>query len=480
MSYRYIVQRALTGQLLDTDLPLRPKTRAWELSGVDALSGSLAPAIGGSIAEDDRSLLEEWGSYVYLEADGIIRLGGIVVSSKLVGSEWEIECAGFTTYPHGIPFDGDEYLREKVDPADVVRDIWGHVQAHRDADLGVQVTGSTTVRIGTESTRQVRFYEAMVKERDAIVKVAQKAYDDVRKIKEQRYKEKQAALKVKQAAQKTLTAAKKAGTGVAAAQAAYNAAKTAYDAAVTVSKAATAALVGPKNVLDQRKEDRDAAKEKVSDWKERENEDGGAYLLQWWDSPDLGREIAELAETTPFDFTEHHTWNDDHTAIAHELRIHYPRAGRRRTDLSFEQGVNIVAFDSPEREGDGFANEIIGIGAGEGAGSVRRTTALRDGRLRRPRVVTAKDIKNRTRMDAVIRTELERSRQLLTIPSITVKDHPHAEIGSWELGDDIRVEVDLPWWGQQSIWHRVIAWELLTDTTAKLTLARSDSFTYGG
>jgi hypothetical protein len=41
------------------------------------------------------------------------------------------------------------------------------------------------------------------------------------------------------------------------------------------------------------------------------------------------------------------------------------------------------------------------------------------------------------------------------------------------------VEVQTPTLGQVDIWHRITAWSLLTDTSAQLTLARSDSFHYG-
>jgi hypothetical protein len=99
--------------------------------------------------------------------------------------------------------------------------------------------------------------------------------------------------------------------------------------------------------------------------------------------------------------------------------------------------------------------------------------------LRRPYVLAVKDVAKATRLDALIRDERIRRQQPLTIPNITVRDHPHARIGSWQLGDDILVQATLPWLGDVSIWHRVVGWELLTDSTAQLTLERSDTFTYG-
>lgn len=356
-SWRYLVQRATTGQWLHTELPLDVQTLAWELSGPGALKGTLAPAIGSQLADDGRPLLEEWGTLIYAEADGVIRWGGIVISSSFSGSSWELEAAGFTTYPHGIPY-GDTYTKAGIDPADVVAHLWDHVQEHPDAKLGVQVTGDkTTVKLGGGDTSEL-------------------------------------------------------------------------------------------------------------------------YELLWWETPDVGSEIDSLASVTPFDYVEEHTWDGDE--IKHEVRIGYPRLGRKRTDLSFTYGENVIEIGDPQRDGDDFANEVIGIGAGEGTGSVRSTTAKRDGKLRRPYVYTAKDVGSRDRLTGLIRTELTRRQQLLTIPSITVRDHSHAPLASWSLGDDILVRATLPWLGDIEVWHRVVGWELESQHMATLDLVRSDAFTYGG
>lgn len=362
-SWRYLVQRATTGEWLHTDLPLNRDVLRWELSGAGVLSGTLAPDLGGMLAEDGKPLLDEWGSLVYAEAGGIIRWGGIVIASRFERSHWRAECAGFATYPHGIPY-GDKYTQIGVDPATVIRHLWAHVQASPDGDLGVKVSNAKTpVRLGTPANGK---------------------------------------------------------------------------------------------------------------------ETAEPYELTWWDHPDVGGEIDTLAATTPLDYTERHAWNTDRTDVTHEIVLGYPRLGRRRTDLSFTLGDNVTNIGAPEWDGDRFANEVIGVGAGEGAGSLHRTAAVRDGRLRRPYLYLAKDVSSRTRLDALIRDERIRRQQPLTIPSVTVKDHPHAPIASWDVGDDILIQATLPWLGDVALWHRIVGWDLLTEHTAALSLERSDSFTYGG
>lgn len=480
-SWRYLVQRPLSKQWLHTDLPLSRDALRWDLSAAGALRGSLAPEVGGMLAEDDRPLLDEWGTFIYAEADGIIRWGGLVISSKFIGSSWYVEAAGFTTYPFGIPYTAPEYLRGPIDPAQIIRDIWAHVQSHPDGDLGVSVIGSTTARRGTTSTAALRAAQAtweaaktVYDAENAKLKTLRDAESAARKVYSTRVADRTAK-------SKALAAAKKTGNAgqIATAQSAYNAAvaaataqKTVVDQANARTEAQATIVEGKKAVLDKAADARDKARD-------QEQEDGGAYLLQWWETPDCGLEIDTLAQETPLDFIESHQWNEDRTDITHTVNVHYPRAGRKRTDLSFTLGENVTAIGDPQRDGDRFANEIIGLGAGEGAGSLRRTTAVRDGRLRRPHVYLAKTVAKKDRLDALIRDERIRRQQPLTIPTITVKDHPHAPIASWQLGDDILVQATLPWLGDVSIWHRVVGWELVTEHTATLSLARSDSFTYG-
>jgi len=202
------------------------------------------------------------------------------------------------------------------------------------------------------------------------------------------------------------------------------------------------------------------------------------YELVWYNTPDCGRELSDLAKDAPFDFTERHYWQGD--TIRHEFVIGYPRLGRRRTDLTFLQGVNITANIEPGIGGDDFANGVIGLGAGEGRGAVRRETSKRDGRLRRTKVLAAKDVTQEARLDAIIRDELQRRQSGASVASITVVDHPNARVGSWAIGDDILVTGELPWLGRYEEWHRIIGWAPSSPTRGVLKLALSDSFTYGG
>lgn len=366
--FAYMVQRATTKQWLDRDLPLDGDGPDWSLSAAGTLSGTLPEGWSrGSLAlSDQRPLLEEWGSIIHVDASGVHR-GAFIVHRIAVNErgQLQVDAIGYSSYLHGMPFDGGGtagYSRIGIDPADIWRDVWAHAQSLPDGNLGVQVLGSTPVRLGTP------------------------------------------------------------------------------------------------------KVDGDSA--------------SGPYELPWWETPDCGRELDSLASESPFDWVEETEWDGEDAQL--RIRIGHPRIGRRREDLAFVEGENLAAVVTPERDGSRFANSIVGLGSGEGQGALRHTAAVADGRLRRVAVLPAKDVTNQARLETLVRGELDRRQPTtLRVDEITVRDHPNARIGSWSLGDDIRVQALVPHFGAIDLWCRVVGWRLAGEQHAVLTLERSDTFNYG-
>lgn len=377
MAWSFIAQRAVTGEFLEWDLPLRLSELTWELSGPGVLSATLSPDVGALRGGDGRLILEEWGTYIFAEADEQIRWGGIVTLSEFDGDSWKLEAAGFSGYASGIPYLG-EFSQIGVDPADCVKEIWRHIQEYPDGNIDLTVIADPTpIRLGTD----------------------------------------------------------------------------AWDETVTADDGTTSV----------------------------QHHDAEPYLLAWYEAPDCGQELNDLAKATPFDYVERHYWASPlQDEIVHELQVAYPRVGRKRDDLAFVQGDNVLNVAAFESMGSSYANEVTGIGAGEGRAAVHRTTSRPDGRLRRAAVYSDKAISTTDRMDAIIADELEARRGLLQITSIDVVSHANAPIGSWQVGDDILVRTDVPWLGEVDLWCRITAWSVTGEHTATLTLARSDSFRYGG
>jgi hypothetical protein len=399
---RYIVQRATTREVLTYDAPLVTHddlTRNLSKSG--SVDLQISPDVGVlQKAKDGRLLWEKWGTLVTIETDSEIRFRGIVdrVTWDVRAGAWNIEVVSIAGYAYGMPFQGTPYYGAEVDPADVYRMIWSHLQSFPDSDLAVRVVGKTSVRVGSFSTanktdtlnaynvatKDYNAENAELKRLRAIVAASRKEFTRLNGIKTER--------------SKALTAAKakrpKDPTAIDAAQVALNAATNATTTQNAVIDTQQRAVDAQATVVRKAKAVKDtayAAKVKAS---KTAKDDGGAWTLLWWEAPDCGRSIDDLAATAPFDWFERHYWSGDEPRT--EIVIAYPRAGRRLsgpTDPTFEQGVNIVVPLEVEDDGDDYANGIYGVGAGEGAGSLRRSTAKRDGRLRRVRTFTNKGVK---------------------------------------------------------------------------------------
>lgn len=360
---KYLLQRVLTDKWLTRDFELSEGVRTRALSGPGGINGFVDPEWRSWLADDGKPFLQEWGTFVYVEDDnGAIRNAGIVTKIDVEGSRLKIEAPGFATYPHGLPYGGVQRLVH-VDPLNVVRLLWSHVQSTSRSALGITVDGTVTP--------QARWIG--------------KNFDP--------------------------------------------------------------------------------------------------YSLAWWDHVDCGSEIDNLAKQTPFDYAEQHTWTDSSkTAVNHHIQIGYPRLGRKRTDLRFAEGENIIAPPiAVTIDGGQYANEVIGIGKGEGSVMVHATYSIDDGRLRRPLIMTDK-YADQARLNSILVDELNKRLNVTDITSVTVRDHPNAPLSAFDPGDDILVQADLPWVGKVRLWVRVLT---VTEADADPTIAvlatrRSDSFLYSG
>lgn len=146
-----------TETTIDQDLPLENVTIEDVLSGDNSLTGSIDPAYRRLKGPDGYPLLKAWSTAIYAEADGNIRAGAIVTAAEPDGSSLGLECSGFTNYGRDMPYTGSGYAGVKVDPLDVVRVIWSHIQSQRGGNIGLNLsTLKTGLSIGT-TLQQVEF-----------------------------------------------------------------------------------------------------------------------------------------------------------------------------------------------------------------------------------------------------------------------------------------------------------------------------------
>ncbi|MFI9276033.1 hypothetical protein ACIGXM_35915 [Kitasatospora sp. NPDC052896] len=182
------------------------------------------------------------------------------------------------------------------------------------------------------------------------------------------------------------------------------------------------------------------------------------YVTKEWEAPALANVMRDAAgvDGGP-EWTEHVAWAGDRPE--RHIVLAAPRLGTRRTDISFATGVNITATPTATGDGDQYAQVVIALGSGDGSAKVRTTGAVRDGRLRLEAVLDRPSITDGGVLSALARAERARRQQLTQVTEITVRDHPAAPIGSWQIGDDVRVSVHDQWIDFDG-WRRIVAWTL--------------------
>lgn len=201
------------------------------------------------------------------------------------------------------------------------------------------------------------------------------------------------------------------------------------------------------------------------------------WELQWWENPDCGATITDVMSLAKADYLERHYWDGTKEKILHHIDLGRRRLGSTRNNLRFAQGENIIEIATPSYQGDFFANNIYVLGKGSGAKTARVRVVVDDKRLRRAKLISRKSTANAKTLTQYGKQERAKHDERLTIPSIAIRHHPNAPLGSWTLGDRILVQVDIPWIGEMAIWHRVIAEEIDPAAgTAVLTLTRSDFY----
>lgn len=204
----------------------------------------------------------------------------------------------------------------------------------------------------------------------------------------------------------------------------------------------------------------------------------GPYQLAEWKTHDIGKEFDDLAEGTPFDYLVRYRWDpdDDENVLAH-LSLGYPKIGRRLHALRFVTGENITEPPAVDYAADDYANAVLVLGAGEGRAMVRAYGVRDDGRLRRVAVVEDSSITSKTAANVRVALELRRRAGVPDISGdITVKDHPHAPIGSFGVGDEILVETgDQGWSGNLAVWVRILSITLTPEAgTATLSVMQTE------
>lgn len=204
--------------------------------------------------------------------------------------------------------------------------------------------------------------------------------------------------------------------------------------------------------------------------------EAGPYKLAKHLTQDLSQNVTELAEVGPFDWRETHYWDGE--KIRHSLDL-AKSFGTKRNDLRFVIGENVAVIPSIDRSGEGYASDVLVLGAGDGSQQKTGMSAhIVTGRLRRVAVVGDSSLRSLAKCTKRAEAEVQWRNRLEDISEIVVHNHPHAPLGSVEVGDVIMIEGDTGWIDLDTE-VKVLSRSIRPDTADQMTLeiARTDRLT---
>src|SRR5699024_9225360 len=149
MAARVIYQNLVTREVLDWDVPLMEADYTRTLSGPRGLSGTLP--------EGYHLPVKEWLTALWVEDSGDIKGGGFVTTVEHNDRQIQLDCTGPVGYAGGMPWLAPREDLVEVDPLDIVRKIWDHLQSAEGGNIHLTVDPlSSPVRVGEEE-REVEF-----------------------------------------------------------------------------------------------------------------------------------------------------------------------------------------------------------------------------------------------------------------------------------------------------------------------------------
>ena len=456
---RMHLQDLLTRQWLHRDVQgISSPLITWTLNQADSFTCNLGPPRPDLLDSSGNILIREWRHGVYLEENDEIKFGGIITGSQGQGPLWSITAMGFAGYPNGMPYEGDVFKSVRIDALDATRFLWGYLQS--------QLNGNLLLEMGSDMSGYLLGNTSPV---PAKSELASGTIPGDTKI----------ILRDASGFQAGMVIAIQAAPGQVQ----------------NPPGPITGAPTQPENQSDPSgrphikiksingstlRLDADVAHFHKAGAIVTQVVSPAPYELDWWNSTDIGQEISSIQAEAIFDFRERHFWDDPKTknAVRHQLLFGVPRVGARRMDLRFAEGENIVVPTQVTRDGSTYANNIIGLGAGQGRKTLRTSIELDDNRIRRTLVYTDQTIKSAARLQSRILKVAASVKVLDTPTTVVVINHDNARFGTFIPGDDILIRLASGWRNAQ-IWARITA--MTQDPTTNqmtLTLARSDSFTY--
>jgi hypothetical protein len=105
---------------------------------------------------------------------------------------------------------------------------------------------------------------------------------------------------------------------------------------------------------------------------------------------------------------------------------------------------------------------VIALGAGEERHMLREEAVVDDGKLKRHFIAPAKDLYSPLTLQVLARTTLAVAQNTVQYDNFDVYDHPNAPVGSWNLGDEIKIQTHSGYY-ELNDWVKIVGWSMAPD-----------------
>lgn len=205
-----------------------------------------------------------------------------------------------------------------------------------------------------------------------------------------------------------------------------------------------------------------------------------AIFIREIDRQDCGDYINRLARDIPFDYAEESQWNSSRTRIDKFIHLGYPKLGITQSALTFRMNENVLQTSKKQEIEQNWFSDISLKGYFPGKEYSVQLGNADPNRLRRVMDELDLNINSQERAAAWAHRKLVRRNAPAYFESIIIDPyHPNAPMGTFDIGDTIRVQGPAPWVGSIDQDHKVMAmaWDE-SKNVVQLNLMAESAFNY--